>query len=121
MNIVLWVLQALVALAFAAAGLPKATQPIDALSKRMDWVGAVPPGLVRFIGISEFLGALGLILPGLFHWGSALTVAAATGLAVIMILAIGFHVRRKESQIIMNAVLLIFSLAIAIGRLSIGG
>ncbi len=91
MNIALWVIQILLALAFLLAGVPKATQPITALSKRLTWAKDVPAPLVRFIGVAEILGALGLILPaltGILPW---LTVAAAIGLAIVMAAAIIFH------------------------------
>jgi hypothetical protein len=60
----------------------------------------VPQGLVTFIGISELLGGLGLVLPqlsGILPW---LTPLAALGLALIMLLAMGFHARRREPQAI---------------------
>ena len=63
MNAVLWIVQGLLAAAFLAAGLMKSTRPIEALSKQMTWVKSVPPGFVRFIGVAELLGAIGLILP----------------------------------------------------------
>jgi putative oxidoreductase len=108
MNIALWVLQSLLALAFLAAGVPKAIQPIATLAKRLPWVRDVPGPLVRFIGVAEVLGALGLILPaltGILPW---LTVAAAIGLAIVMVAAIIFHVLRGEMN--RNAVPIVFVL-----------
>lgn len=63
MDIALWVVSGLLAAAYLMAGTMKATQPIDALGKSMNWVRDVPPNLVRFIGAAEFLGAIGIILP----------------------------------------------------------
>ena len=57
----------------------------------------VPLALVRFIGISELLGAVGLILPALTKIKPLLTPLAALGLLTIMILAMGFHVSRGEA------------------------
>jgi uncharacterized membrane protein YphA (DoxX/SURF4 family) len=77
----LWIVQVLLALLFLFAGGMKLVLPLDALK------GPVPlPGLfVRFIGVAEILGALGLILPGLLRIRPGLTPLAAAGLVIIMI------------------------------------
>ena len=120
MNIALWAVQILLALAFLLAGVPKATQPIPVLSKRLTWAKDVPELFVRFIGVAEILGALGLILPaltGILPW---LTVAAAIGLAIIMVASIIFHVVRGEAnRIVANVVLLALLLFVLIGRVAI--
>jgi hypothetical protein len=51
---------------------------------------------VTFIGIAEPTGDLGVILPMATRFAPVLTTPTAVGLATIMLLAIGFHVRRKE-------------------------
>jgi putative oxidoreductase len=117
MNIALWVVQALLALAFLLAGFGKASQPLDRLSHSMEWVKVVPSGLTRFIGVSEMLGAIGLILPALTHILPWLTIAAAVGLALVMIFAAVFHASRHEySGILMNVVLLVLALFVVYGR-----
>ena len=64
MNILLWLVQLLLAAAFGMAGFMKSTQPVDALVQGgIAWASQVPLPLVRFIGISELAGAIGLILP----------------------------------------------------------
>ena len=77
----LWIVQGLLALIFLFAGGMKLILPLDALT------GPVPlPGLfVRFLGVAEVLGAVGLILPGLLRVGTGLTPLAAAGLVLIMI------------------------------------
>ena len=119
-NISLWIVQVLLALAFLLAGVPKATQPIPALAKRITWANDVPEPLVRLIGVAEILGALGLILPaltGILPW---LTVAAAIGLAVVMAAAIIFHILRRETnRIAMNVILLALLLFVVYGRLAL--
>jgi uncharacterized membrane protein YphA (DoxX/SURF4 family) len=120
MSLTLWALQALLALLFLLAGIPKATQPIPQLAKRLEWTATVPAPLVRFIGIAEILGALGLILPGATHIALFLTPLAAAGLVIVMLLASGFHARRAEYRsIAMNSVLLALALMIVIGRLTV--
>ena len=86
MNIALWILQILLALLFLFAGGTKLFIPPDVLAK----MGSpnqvhLPDLLIRFLGVCEVLGALGLILPGLFRIRRGLTPLAATGLAIIMI------------------------------------
>src|SRR5690242_442326 len=109
MNVALWVVQALLAAAYLMAGYMKATQPLDQIGKRMPWVSQLP-GLVRFIGIAEILGAIGLILPmltGVLPW---LTVAAAIGLIVVQVLAAVFHATRNEfTSLPVNLVLLVLA------------
>src|SRR5688572_19106891 len=65
LHIALWVAQVLLALFFLSSGLGRALMPIDkmAAAPNMAWSAAVPPPLLRFIGIAEALGALGLVLP----------------------------------------------------------
>jgi uncharacterized membrane protein YphA (DoxX/SURF4 family) len=86
MNIVLWILQVLLALLFLFAGSTKLLLPSDVLLK----MGSpnqvhLPVLFLRFIGFCEVLGALGLILPGLFRIRTGLTPLAASLLVIIMI------------------------------------
>jgi hypothetical protein len=77
----LWIVQGLLALLFLFAGGMKLVLPLEALKGPV-----VLPGLfVRFIGVAEVLGALGLILPGLLRMRPGLTPLAAAGLVLIMI------------------------------------
>src|SRR5579884_1575006 len=74
-------------------------------------------GLTRFIGVSEMLGAIGLILPALTHVLPWLTIAAAVGLALVMVCAAVFHASRREySPVSINVVLLVLALFIVYGR-----
>jgi uncharacterized membrane protein len=117
MHVFLWVVQVLLAAAFGMAGVMKATQPKEKLEPRLPWVEDFSPGTVRFIGIVELLGALGLILPAATGIVAVLTPIAATGLAVVMVLAAATHVRRKEpSGVAVNAVLFTLAAIVAWGR-----
>ena len=116
MNIALWIVQILLALAFLMAGSMKVSQPIEKLQQRMNWTKHVKPGTVRLVGVLEILGALGLILPVATHILPWLTPVAATGLVLTMIGAIMTHVRLKEAKVASTpAVLLLLSLFIALG------
>lgn len=117
MNILAWILAGVLALAFGSAGLMKIAQPKDKLAARMDWVNDFSPGMVKFIGVAEVLGALGLILPQATGIAPILTPLAAVGLAIIMIGAIITHARRSEPQmVIVNVVLLVLALLVAVLR-----
>ncbi|GAK95243.1 putative integral membrane protein [Nonlabens ulvanivorans] len=115
-NIALWIAQGLLAVMFIMAGIMKVTQSIEALAESLPWVTSTPLGLVRFIGISELLGGLGLLIPSIFRFKPFLTVWAALGLALIMVLAAGFHASRGEfTNIGMNVVLIGIALFIVWG------
>lgn len=118
MNIALWIVQILLALAFGASGFMKAFMPIDQLGAQMAWVNDVNPLLmVRLPGIAEVLGAIGLILPSALRIQPRLTVYAAYALALVMVLAAIFHISRGEySDLVPNIVLLALSLFVGYGR-----
>jgi uncharacterized membrane protein YphA (DoxX/SURF4 family) len=117
MNLVLWILQGLLAAMFLMAGVMKSTQPYEKLVKQLPWVDDVSTPLVRVIGIAELAGASGLILPAATGIATVLTPIAAAGLALVMVPAMALHARRKEPQAIaFNALLLIALIAIAWGR-----
>ncbi len=117
MNMIFWIVQVLVALAFIAAGSLKTSQPTDRLKKNMGWVEDVTPGTVRLIGVLELLGGLGLILPAVTHILPWLTPVAAIGLAIIMVGAVVVHLRRNEaSHVAAPVVLLLLSLLVVYGR-----
>jgi hypothetical protein len=99
LRVALWVVQIFLALAFGMAGFMKLTRPIAELAAQMAWVNEVNEGLVRFIGASELLGAIGLVVPAAVRIKPALTPLAAAALVVVMILAAGFHVVHSEFQL----------------------
>ena len=89
MNIALWIIQILLALLFLVAGVPKLIYSVDELMRN------APPNAIRFsdafmkfIGLVEVLGAVGLILPGLFRKRQELIPLAALGLLIVMIGAV---------------------------------
>jgi len=99
LNIGLWVAQVLLALVFGMAGAMKTVTPIDELAKSLPWVTDTPVALVRFIGISEFAAALGMILPSALRIRPILAPLAGAGLVVIMALAAMFHLSRGEAPV----------------------
>ena len=121
-NLVLWILQALLALAFLVMGVGHAlnydrmaTQP------RTSWVAAVGRDRLRIIGVLEMLGAIGTILPaitGVLPW---IVPVAAASLAALMAFAAAFHLRRPGElpNIVFNVALGVLALAVAVGRSAI--
>src|SRR5438094_6707125 len=81
MNIALWIVQGLLAALFLFAGGMKLVLPLDKLTGPFP----LPGWFIRFIGVCEVLGALGLVVPGLFRIRRGLTPLAAAGLVIIMI------------------------------------
>jgi len=117
MNVFLWIVQSILAAMFVMAGLMKSTQPKEKLAPKLPWVADFSAGTVRFIGVVELLGGLGLILPAATGIAPVLTPTAATGLAVVMVLAAATHVRRREpSAVAFNAVLFVLAAVVAWGR-----
>jgi putative oxidoreductase len=114
---VLWLLQVLLCLFFLSSGAMKLFQPYEVLAAQMTWVGDVPPWLVLVIGLTEVLGAIGLVLPAATRVLPWLTPLAAAGLALEMLLATLFHLSRGE--VTMAPVPLVFGLLstfVAFGR-----
>ena len=117
LNIGLWAAQGLLAVFYGAVGSMKLTQPIAALADAMKWPAVMPELFVRFVGLAELSGALGLILPMLTGILPRLTPLAAAGLSLLQVCAIAFHVSRGEFQVLpMNAVLLALPLFVVWGR-----
>jgi uncharacterized membrane protein YphA (DoxX/SURF4 family) len=117
LNISLWIAQALLAAMFLMAGIMKSIQSIEQLAASLPWVSQVPSALVRFIGISEFLGGAGLILPSLLRIKPVLTPLAALGIFAIMVLAFALHVFQGEYEVLgINVIIGAIALFIAWGR-----
>jgi hypothetical protein len=116
MNIVLWILQVLLALIFishAATMLRAATQT----NAQMAYVREMPAGVRRFAGIAEGLAGIGLVLPALTGTLPWLTPLAAAGLVIQMAGAMVYHLPRRENpNIVFNAVLLVLAAFVAYGR-----
>src|SRR2546425_11782086 len=85
MNVALWIVQGLLAAVFLLAGGAKLVLPLDQMTGPV----ALPGWFLRFIGLAEVLGALGLVLPGLLRIRTGLTPLASAGLVIIMIGATG--------------------------------
>ncbi len=117
MNILLWVLQVLAALLYGASGVMKVFM-FDKISEEVPSCGALPREAWMALGILELVCAVGLIVPAAFRWRQALTVVAATVLAIESLVFIGVHVKYHEiTPMIMSGVLGLLMAFIAYGRM----
>lgn len=124
MNLAAWIVSGLLAATYLMAGAMKTTQPAAKLQPKMGWVEDIPLATLRLIGVSELLGAAGLILPKLTGIvddrggvDGTLTGLAATGLVVIQVLALPVHWRRGEKDAVpVNLVLALLAAFVAAAR-----
>jgi uncharacterized membrane protein len=117
MNILLWVLQALAALLYGASGVMKVFM-FDKASEGVPSFGALPREAWMALGIVELVCTVGLIVPAVVHWKPALTVVAATVLAIESLVFIWVHLRYHElPAIILSGVLGLLLAFIAYGRM----
>jgi hypothetical protein len=114
MNALLWILQALLALAFLAHGWILLVPPASIVDQMN---ASMSRGLQLFIGVAEVLAAVGLTLPALTRIQPWLVSAAAVGLMIVMISATVFHISRGEvSSAITTFVLLVMATFVAYMR-----
>jgi hypothetical protein len=112
LHVALWGAQLLLFAAFGVSGVAKLSQPLASLAAALPWTADVPGALVRFIGLSELLGALGVVLPAATRVEPWLTPLAALGLVIVTSLAAGFHFLRGE-------VLTVAAPSLALGALAV--
>jgi uncharacterized membrane protein YphA (DoxX/SURF4 family) len=116
MNALLWVLQVLAALLYGASGVMKVFM-FDKVSEGVQSFGALPRQAWMALGILELVCVVGLIVPAALRWRPALTVMAATALAIESLVFIGVHVKYHEiPPIILSGVLGLLMAFIAYGR-----
>ena len=117
LHVTLWIAQVLLAAFFLLAGINHGLRPLAVVAQSAPWVAGIPAWLVRFIGFAELAGGLGVVLPAATRVMPWLTPLAAAGLAVIMALAVPFHVMRGEANVIgLHVVVVVFALFVAWGR-----
>lgn len=118
MKALLWTLQITVAVILLISGYTKLFLPHEQLADTSEWTGAYTEVFVRYIGMIDILGGLGLILPGLLGIYPRITGYTAVGVAILMVAAMVLHIDRYEfGAIWVNIFILIASIVIAYGRL----
>jgi DoxX-like family len=112
-SVALWIVQGLLAALFLFAGGAKLVLPLDQMTGPV----ALPGWFLRFLGVAEVLGALGLVLPGLLRIRTGLTPLAAAGLVIIMIGAtVVTLVGGMVGVALMNVVVGLLAAFVAYGR-----
>jgi uncharacterized membrane protein YphA (DoxX/SURF4 family) len=113
LNVALWVIQTLLALLFLFSGGVKLSMPIEPMAKQ----AGLPGTFLRFIGVMEVLGGIGLILPGILRIRTFLTPLAAAGLVIIMIGATVIVFRMNGAvQALTPAIVGVLAAFVAYGR-----
>lgn len=116
MNILLWVLQIVAALLYAASGVMKVFL-FDKISGDVPSFGALPRQVWMALGILELACTVGLIVPAALRWHPTLTVVAAAVLSIESLVFVGVHVKYREiGSIVMVCVLGLLMAFIAYGR-----
>ena len=113
MNVALWIVQGLLSALFLFAGGAKLVLPLDQMTGPV----VLPGWFLRFIGVAEVLGALGLVLPGFLRIRPGLTPLAAAGLVVIMIGAtVVMWAGGMVAVALMNVIVALLAAVVAYGR-----
>lgn len=116
MDTIVWIAQVVLALLFLLFGVTHLMRR-ETMRERVPWMWAVPREALAVIGLLEILAAIGLVLPAMTRIQPFLTPLAALCLAVLMVFAIVFHVRRGEMpNIVLNAILGLLAAFVAWGR-----
>lgn len=118
MNITLWILQSIIAAIFLYSGVQKSIYSERILvAKGQTGVEGLSTGLIRFIGVSEILGTIGIIVPLLIHMLPILTIISAGCLAAIMVPAAVIHYKRHEPKnVLTNCIVFLICVFIVYGR-----
>ena len=117
MNILFWIIQIMLAAIFMTSGTMKAVLHKDKLAKAFEWVDDFTPEKLKIIGGFEILGGIGLFLPGVYSIAEILIPLAATGLAIITVLAALTHFNRGEKvDMIINIILFTMNASVAVYR-----
>jgi len=118
-NIALWCVQGILALAYLATGGMKVVQSREKLvaTGNFDWMKDSSDLAVKAIGVVEILGVLGLILPQLTGIARILTPIAAVGLVVVQIGALRLNLSNNDRRPLpVNVILLLLAAFVAVGR-----
>ena len=102
LNVLVWVLQVLLALLFMFSGGMKFVMPVEEMTKQIPF----PGWFLHFIGAAEILGAIGLVLPGILRVRTGLAPLAASALVIIMIGATAVNLKTGQHGAAVTTVIL---------------
>lgn len=122
MNVALWIIAGLLAVACLAGGAKKLIQPREKLAASgWGWAEDFTAGTVKAIGVLEILAAAGLILPTALGIAPVVVPLAAVGLVLLMVGAIITHLRRHEARaVVVNLAVLALAAFVVWGRFGPG-
>ncbi|WP_409283826.1 DoxX family protein [Pseudomonas protegens] len=117
-SISLWVLQILLAVLYGISGVMNTfMSPEQLVAMNMSHAAALPLGWVRFLGIAELLGVIGIVLPAALRVKPALTPLAALGFVALQVCAIAYHVLHAELFMLpVNVILIALAALVWWGR-----
>ena len=118
MNVILWVIQAILAIKLVSVACTHGLQQsLPTMQEAIRKIGKVSRTILYTVAAGTFLGALGLILPGLLGIMPRITPVSAAILAVMLLISTFFHIKgREKPKIFVSAVLFIFAVFVAYGR-----
>lgn len=119
MDVTLWIVAGLLAVAFTVGGISKLAIPKEKIADLPggEWVGTFSRGAVKCLGVLDLLAALGLILPAMLDVVPVLVPLAAVGIALLMVGAVIVRLRHGASKaILVDAVYLGLAGFLAWGR-----
>lgn len=117
MTIAVWIVSGILTALYLAAGSQKALLPAEKIAKNFPWSESIGLRNTRIVGVLEFIGAVGLIVPALTGIVPILSAFAAVGLVLVQLCAIILHLRRGEAKVLpFNVVLLLLAAFVAVTR-----
>lgn len=120
MNIALWIVASVFGIAYVAGGIIKLTMPYEKYAAKLHWPQDFTPANVRFMGVLEVLGGIGLVLPALVGVAPVLVPIAASCMALYMAGAVTERMRRGEYKELLGDLLFLAAMVfIAWGRFGI--
>ena len=120
MNVALWIVASVLASGFVAGSIVKFTWSHERYAARLHWPADFTDGQVKFMGVIELLGGVGLVVPGIVDIARGLGPIAASGMALYMAGAVTERVRRREYTEMVGDLLFVAALIfVAWGRFAL--
>ena len=118
MNLALWIVQVILAIKIITTSYTHGLrQSMPSMQDAIHKLGRAARPILYLVAICTFIGALGLILPGLLGWAGWITPVTATILAGMLLISIIFHIKSREKpKIFVSLVLFVFAVFVAVGR-----
>lgn len=118
MNIILWIVQAILAIKLVSVSFSHAVQQDkDAMKQAIQKMGSSSKVWHYGVAVLTLVSGVGLVLPAVLSWRSWLTIGVAAATAILMLASIFFHVRYREKPLVFaDMILFALSAFVAYGR-----